>query len=292
MKKRLSTICLVFTFFVGLAIMLYPVISDAWNAHTQSRAVASYEGTVGAMDRTTRENMLSLAEQFNEKLAADKTLFLHPESVSGEYESILNVSGTGVMGVVKIPKINVELPIYHTTAESVLQIGAGHLEGTSFPIGGKSTHAVVSGHRGLPSSRLFTDLDKLEEGDIFSFTVLDQTVTYQIDQIRIVEPSAVDDLQIVDGQDLATLFTCTPYGINSHRLLLRGHRIPNDAPVLNVAAEAVKVDPLMALPAVGLPMLVVILVIAVISNSREQKRRMRLAKLGNDMGLKLQDKKR
>lgn len=242
------------------------------------------------MDRTKRESMLSTAEAFNAKLAADKSLFFHPEPLSGEYEGTLNVSGTGIMGVVKIPKINVELPIYHTTDESVLQIGAGHLEGTSFPIGGESTHAVVSGHRGLPSSRLFTDLDKLEEGDVFSFTVLDQTVTYQIDQIRIVEPSSVEDLQIVDGQDLATLFTCTPYGINSHRLLLRGHRIPNDAPVLNVAAEAVKVDPLTAIPAVGLPLLVIILVVAVISNGREQKRRIRLAQVGSDMGLDLRGK--
>lgn len=269
--------------------MLYPVVSDAWNAHTQSRAVASYEGAVESMDRTKREDMFSLAESFNDKLAADKSIFLHPETVAGEYESILNVSGTGVMGVVTIPKINVQLPIYHTTDESVLQIGAGHLEGTSFPIGGKSTHAVISGHRGLPSSRLFTDLDKLEEGDIFTFTVLDQTVTYQIDQIRIVEPSNVEDLQIVDGQDLATIFTCTPYGINSHRLLLRGHRIPNNAPVLNIADEAVKVDPLAALPAVGLPLLVIILIVAVIGNSREQKRRMRLAQLSDDLGLHLKE---
>lgn len=265
--------------------MLYPLVSDAWNAHTQSRAVASYEGTVESMDRTMREDMLSVAESYNQKLNADRSLFFHPESLSGEYEATLDVSGTGIMGVVTIPKINVELPIYHTTSESVLQIGAGHLEGTSFPIGGESTHAVVSGHRGLPSSRLFTDLDKLEEGDVFSFTVLDQTVTYQIDQIRIVEPKEVEDLQIVDGQDLATLFTCTPYGINSHRLLLRGHRVPNDAPMLNVAAEAVKVDPLAVLPAVGLPLLVVILIIAVLSNSREQKRRMRLVKVTQDMGL-------
>lgn len=289
MKKRLSTIVLVLIFFLGLAIMLYPIVSDAWNAHTQSRAVASYQGAVESMDRKNREDLFSLAESFNAKLAADKSLFLHPEGLKGEYEGILNVSGTGVMGVVNIPKINVQLPIYHTTDESVLQIGAGHLEGTSFPIGGESTHAVVSGHRGLPSSRLFTDLDKLEEGDVFSFTVLDQTVTYQIDQIRIVEPSAVEDLQIVDGEDLATLFTCTPYGINSHRLLVRGHRIPNDAPVLNVAAEAVKVDPLTALPAVGLPLLVIILVVAVVSNGREQKRRMRLAQISDDMGLDLKE---
>ncbi|NGM17954.1 class C sortase [Xiamenia xianingshaonis] len=288
MKKHLSTIVLVVILFVGLGVMLYPVISDAWNAHTQSRAVASYQGAVEAMDTSQRDQMLADAEAYNAKLAADKSIFYNPDALP-EYESLLNVSGTGVIGVITIPKVDIELPIYHTTEESVLQIGVGHLQGSSLPVGGESTHAVLSGHRGLPSSKLFTDLDKLEEGDIFMITVLDRLLTYQVDQIRIVLPSEVDDLQIVDGEDLCTLFTCTPYGVNSHRMLVRGHRIENEGPLLNVTAEAQRIEPLVVLPAVGLPLLVLALLVAVWNNHRDRKRRDLLRDVGDTMGLDLRE---
>ena len=206
---------------VGLGIMLYPTVSDWWNSHTQSRAVASYDKVVAELDDGKAEELLAEAHDYNNKLAEVYAPLSNPDEVPN-YDKILDITGTGIMGYITIPVIQVELPIYHGTSEGVLNIAAGHLKGSSFPVGGDSTHAVISAHRGLPSARLFTDLDQLVTGDVFTITVLDQIFTYEVEEILIVLPEEVDKLAITPQKDYVTLMTCTPYGINTHRLLITG----------------------------------------------------------------------
>ena len=223
----LSSIALAVVFLVGLGLLLYPTVSNWWNSRRQSQAIVEYTEQTSAMDEAHVAELLEAARQYNAGLAADEGRFTPTPADTTEYENLLDVSDTGIMGYLEIPKLDVSTPIYHGTDESVLQSGAGHLEGSSLPVGGKGTHAVLSGHRGLPSSKLFTDLDDMEQGDVFMIHVLDRTLTYQVDQIVTVDPYDMDDLAIDPDQDYCTLVTCTPYGINSHRLLVRGHRIPN-----------------------------------------------------------------
>ena len=259
MKKHFSTILLVLVFLVGLGVMLYPTLSDAVNRAHQTRAVESYSNSVAKMSEQDFSTWFEKAEVYNEALAQDPGAFYLPDSLP-DYTGTLDVTGTGIMGYLSIPKINVSLPVYHGTNESVLQIGVGHLEGSSFPIGGESTHAVLSAHRGLPSSRLFTDLDQLEEGDTFEVTVLDRVLTYEIDNISIVLPQDAEGLLVKEGEDLVTLMTCTPYGINSHRLLVRGRRIEGDERIhaVTVTSEAVKLDPVVIAPILAAPLLLVL----------------------------------
>lgn len=226
-KKDKLNVMLVFVFIIGLSVMLYPPISSYWNSKVQSRAVASYSNTVKSLTEEEKDTMLKKADTYNEKLKDVNRPFLN-YAEAGDYNSILDISGTGIMGYVTIEKLGVELPIYHGTSEGVLQVAAGHLEGSSLPVGGEGTHSVLSAHRGLPSARLFTNLDKMEAGDTFTVTVLDRKLTYQVDQIKIVEPQEINDLTIEEGKDYCTLMTCTPYGINSHRLLVRGERISQE----------------------------------------------------------------
>lgn len=226
-KKDKLNVMLVFVFIIGLSVMLYPPISSYWNSKVQSRAVASYSNAVKLLTEEEKDTMLKKADTYNEKLKDVNRPFLN-YAEAGDYNSILDISGTGIMGYVTIEKLGVELPIYHGTSEGVLQVAAGHLEGSSFPVGGEGTHSVLSAHRGLPSARLFTNLDKMEAGDTFTVTVLDRKLTYQVDQIKIVEPQEINDLTIEEGKDYCTLMTCTPYGINSHRLLVRGERISQE----------------------------------------------------------------
>lgn len=226
-KKDKLNVMLVFVFIIGLSVMLYPPISSYWNSKVQSRAVASYGNAVKSLTEEEKDTMLKKADTYNEKLKDVNRPFLN-YAEAGDYNSILDISGTGIMGYVTIEKLGVELPIYHGTSEGVLQVAAGHLEGSSLPVGGEGTHSVLSAHRGLPSARLFTNLDKMEAGDTFTVTVLDRKLTYQVDQIKIVEPQEINDLTIEEGKDYCTLMTCTPYGINSHRLLVRGERISQE----------------------------------------------------------------
>lgn len=226
-KKDKLNVMLVFVFIIGLSVMLYPPISSYWNSKVQSRAVVSYSNAVKSLTEEEKDTMLKKADTYNEKLKDVNRPFLN-YAEAGDYNSILDISGTGIMGYVTIEKLGVELPIYHGTSEGVLQVAAGHLEGSSFPVGGEGTHSVLSAHRGLPSARLFTNLDKMEAGDTFTVTVLDRKLTYQVDQIKIVEPQKINDLTIEEGKDYCTLMTCTPYGINSHRLLVRGERISQE----------------------------------------------------------------
>ncbi|NEG70394.1 class C sortase [Bifidobacterium sp. BRDM6] len=212
---------------VGVGLILYPSIADAWNRHVSSKAVAGYVEAVENMSTEERDAQLAKANAYNAALVGRGTSrFIPTDAEHEEYESILDVTGTGIMGYVTIPKISVRVPIYHGTSDTVLQIAAGHLEGSSLPVGGPSTHAAISGHTGLPSALLFTGLDRLKEGDTFTITVFDEVLTYEVSEINVVEPTDVSDLEIKEGEDLVSLITCTPYGVNSHRLIVTGHRIP------------------------------------------------------------------
>ena len=225
MKKHIPTILFVIGMIIGVSLLLYPTLSDSWNKKQNADLIATYDADAASADTKTLEAELAKAEAYNQRLAETGTKWVLTDEEKAEYDSLLDLSGMGIMGHVDIPKIGVSLPIYHGTDEAVLQMAIGHLEGTSLPIGGESTHCVISGHRGLPSAKLFTDIDQLAEGDLFTLTVLDRTITYEVDQIRIVLPDELQNLEIEEGKDYCTLVTCTPYGINTHRLLVRGHRV-------------------------------------------------------------------
>ena len=275
MKKHGSTIFLILILLIGLSLLLYPTFADWWNSFHQSRAIASYSEVVANMDDDQYQEIWDAAWNYNRSLIDRPNDFLLSDEQKANYEALLNVGGNGVMGYIEIPSINVTLPVYHGTDEAVLQVAIGHLEWTSLPVGGESSHCVVSGHRGLPSARLFTDLDKMAVGDIFMFRILDEVLTYEVDQIRIVEPHETDDLLIVEGQDLCTLVTCTPYGINSHRMLVRGHRIDNieEAKVIRVTADAIQIEPIIIAPLVAAPMLLVLLIAILIPKPRKNRRK-------------------
>ena len=266
MKKKgnhLITILLVLIFLLGLSLLLYPAVSDYWNSKHQTRAIAVYSEEVSGLDKNQYQALWADAAAYNASLRERDNAYLLTEEQKAAYEQLLNVSGLGIMGYIEIPSIDCSLPIYHGTEESVLQIAIGHLEWSSLPVGGESTHCVLSGHRGLPSAKLFTNLDKLQEGDVFLLRVLDEVLTYEVDQILIVEPQEIAALQIAEGEDLCTLVTCTPYGINTHRLLVRGHRIENapEARLVRVTADAVQIEPLLVAPIVALPMLLLLLIL-------------------------------
>ena len=260
MKSKKSTIILLVSFFIGLSVLLYPSISSYWNSKTQSEAIVDYESMLSQYKPEDYTAIFAEAEDYNKKLSElDEPLVEHNRLP--DYNSILNIGGTGMMGYITIPKISQELPVYHGTSDGVLSVAVGHLQGTSLPIGGENTHCVVSAHRGLPTAVLFTHLDRMEVGDTFYFTILDRTITYEVDQIRIVEPDDTRLIQIKDGKDYCTLLTCTPYGINTQRLLVRGHQIDaSQTRNLYVANEAYRIEPLVVMPIVALPIIFVLLI--------------------------------
>ena len=262
MKKHMSTIILIVILLAGLSLLLYPTVSDYWNKFHQSQAISDYAEAVADLDDETYERLWNEARAYNESLWTKGNRYSLPEAEYQEYESLLNVSGNGIMGYIEIESINCYLPIYHGVEETVLQIAVGHIEGTSLPVGGPGSHCVLSGHRGLPSARLFTDLDQLREGDTFVIRVLDETLTYEVDQIHIVLPEEVQDLELVEERDYCTLVTCTPYGINSHRMLVRGHRIDNlaDASSIRVTADAMQLKPILITPVLMVPILLLLLI--------------------------------
>ena len=261
MKKRKTAFFLTLGFLVGICILLYPTISDYWNSKTQSRAITDYESVLENLDPADYTALFDEAHAYNKALYETPFPLVNHDQVPG-YLDTLSVTDNSMIGYVSIDRIGVELPVYHTTASDVLNKGVGHLEGSSLPVGGENTHCVLSAHRGLPSSKLFTDLDRLEIGDTFRITVLDQVLTYQVDFIKIIEPSDTSNLQIIEGGDYCTLFTCTPYGINTHRLLVRGIRIETikENPVLYVSNEAFRIEPMLVTPAVAAPMLLGLLI--------------------------------
>jgi sortase A len=276
MRRRLGNILLTLAFVVGIALLAYPSFSDWWNTFHQTRAIAGYTAKVANMDREDFDRMWAEAEAFNEYLSKKTNRFNLTQEELATYNSILDVTGTGIMGYIDIPSIKISLPIYHGTDESILQIAIGHIAGTSFPIGGEGTHAAVSGHRGLPSARLFTDIDKLQAGDKFLLQMLDRTLTYEVDQIRIVLPQELQDLEIDPYQDYVTLITCTPYGVNTHRLLVRGHRVDNDnTDATRITADAMRFEPVIVAPLVAAPILLVLLIILLVSTSKWNRQRKR-----------------
>lgn len=261
-KGRWITILLLLVLLAGLSLLLYPTVSDYWNSLVQTKAIATYAENVANLNEEEYSRILSEARAYNDGLIQRSNDYLLSDAQEEEYERLLNVSGLGVMGYIEIPSIDCSLPIYHGTEESVLQIAIGHLEWTSLPVGGESSHCVLSGHRGLPSAKLFTNLDKLENGDVFLLRVLDEVLTYEVDQILIVEPEDTSALTIVPGKDYCTLVTCTPYGINTHRLLVRGHRIDTveEAKTVRVTADATQIDPLLVAPFAAIPLLLLLFV--------------------------------
>ena len=277
-KGTFSTLMLILVLLIGLSLLLYPTVSDFWNSQVQTKAVAGYLEEVAVMDEEKYTEVWEAARSYNDSLLERDNSYTISDGLKLQYDQLLNISGNGIMGYIEIPVIDVRLPIYHGIDESVLQVGIGHLDWTSLPVGGESTHCVVSGHRGLPSARLFTDLDKMVVGDLFLIHVLDETLTYEVDQILVVEPQETQELLIQEGKDLCTLVTCTPYGINSHRLLIRGHRVENleEAVTVRVTADAIRVEPMIVSAVIFVPMLLVLLLITfaagAVSKCKNKKR--------------------
>ena len=270
MKSRKITIILLISFFIGLSVLLYPSISSYWNSKTQSEAIVNYEAMLAQLKPEDYSAIFAQADDYNERLAQLQDPFAEYGKLS-DYHSVINVSGTGMMGYITVPKINQELPVYHGTSEGVLSVAVGHLQGSSLPVGGQGTHSVVSAHRGLPTAVLFTHLDRMEVGDIFYFKILDRTITYEVDQIRIVDPDDPGFLQIVEDKDYCTLLTCTPYGINTQRLLVRGHQIDaSQQRNLYIPNEAYRVDTLIVMPLVALPIIFVLLVYVMITPVKKE----------------------
>ena len=276
MKKKgnFLNILLVLVFFVGLSLLLYPSVSDYWNSFHQTRAIAAYAGEVAALDDGIYDELLEAARDYNQRLAQREEPLNQSEEDLAEYGSLLNLDGSGIMGYIEIPELKVSLPIYHSVDDGVLQVAVGHMPGTSLPVGGKGTHSALSGHRGLPSARLFTDLDQLREGDTFLLQILDETLTYEVDQVLIVEPNEVGVRAIDPEEDYCTLVTCTPYGVNTHRLLVRGHRIENQANAasIRVTADAMQIEPVIVAPIVAAPLLLCLMLWVLLRDPKKKKR--------------------
>ena len=273
-KNRNTVILLVAVLLAGLSLLLYPLVSNYWNSIHQSQAIATYMNDVSELDAGTYDALWEEAQSYNASLLEDENRFFPDEEEQKQYEHLLSISDDDIIGYIEIPSIDVTLPIYHGTREEILQVAIGHIEGSSLPVGGPSTHCVISGHRGLPSSRLFTDIDQLSERDIFTLLVLDETLTYEVDQIRIVEPDDTSLLEIEEGEDLCTLVTCTPYGVNSHRLLVRGHRVENQAAGnLRITADAMMIDSRFVTPILAAPILLAIVLFMVLQPLKRKKRK-------------------
>jgi len=272
-KGTLSNILLILIMIVGLSLLLYPSFSNYWNDLHQTKAIANYASVISELKEEDFTHLRESAASYNASLNLRSNPYLLTEEQDARYENELNVAGNGVMGYIEIPDIDVFLPVYHGTSDTVLQVAIGHVEWSSLPAGGESTHCVVSGHRGLPSARLFTDLDKLELGDIFMMNVLNEVLTYQVDQIKIVLPHETEELLVQEGEDYCTLVTCTPYGVNSHRMLVRGTRIENleEAKVIHVTADAVRIEPILVAPAVAAPILLILLILLLLPKRKKKR---------------------
>lgn len=272
-KSSFSTFLLILMLILGVALLLYPTVSDYWNSKTQSKAVARYEETIQEIDEDQFKEMWNAAKAYNKKLQEIPVGLGLPEEMKEQYDKTLAVSDSGIIGTVEIPAISVSLPIYHGTSEDVLQVAVGHIDWTSLPTGGVGTHCAISGHRGLPSAKLFTNVDQLKEGDIFMLRVLDEILTYEVDQILIVEPQELEPLGIQEGKDFCTLVTCTPYGVNTHRLLIRGHRIENveEAKTVRIISDAIRVEPFLVAPVLAVPILVIFISILLLPKRKKEE---------------------
>ena len=272
-KKHKTTIILIGVLLIGLSLLLYPSLSNYWNSFHATKAIASYAEETVNLDDTKYDAMLQAACAYNQSKNQTGAAYTLTDDEMKIYQSLLDITGTGIMGYIEIESIDVSLPIYHGTDDSVLQIAVGHLEWSSLPVGGSSTHCVMSGHRGLPSAKLFTNLDELVEGDTFMLRVMNEVLTYEVDQILIVEPDDISDLQIVPEQDLCTLVTCTPYGINSHRLLVRGHRVENAVAsnLVRVTSDAVQIEPVLVAPVLAMPVLLLLLILLLLPQKSRKR---------------------
>lgn len=266
-RRRKSNILLVVIFIIGLSLLLYPSFANYWNSTRSTHLITAYTHMMNSMDEKTAEQELEKAIAYNEDLAETGFAYAPTQEQKKRYEATLNPDGTGLIGYVEIGSLGVSLPVYHGTSAAVLQVAVGHLDWSSLPVGGETSHCVLSGHRGLPSAKLFTDLDEMREGDTFELHVLNQTYTYEVDQIRTVKPAELKDLRLEEGQDYCTLVTCTPYGINSHRLLVRGHRVSNDMGAV-VISEAVKIEPLVVASVLAIPLLIIAILLFLRPNPR------------------------
>lgn len=273
LKKHLVNMILFGIILIGLGLLAYPTFADWWNSFHQARAIQSYAAAVSNLDREEYDRIIAEAEEYNRELSLTGAVWNMTNEQIREYNKMLSVDESGIMGYIDIPKINVQLPIYHGINDEVLRVAIGHIEGTSLPVGGDGSHCVLSGHRGLPSARLFTDLDKVVEGDTWTLTVLDRTYTYECDQIRVVEPTDLSTLGMVEGKDYCTLVTCTPYGVNSHRLLVRGHRIANASGEANVIADAILIESVYIAPFIAVPMLIVLIIEMLIVTGRRRRKK-------------------
>lgn len=274
MRKHTSTIIMAIIFLTGLSLLLYPTVSNFWNSKHQTQVVAEYSDRIEKMGTREKKQALEQAEKYNQTLVSNAKRFTPSEEQEALYKSLLNADGTGMMGYITIPEIKCKLAIYHTVDDSVLQVGIGHLEGSSLPVGGTGTHCVLSGHRGLTSAKFFTDLDKLQKGDIFLLHIYDQVFTYEIDQIRIVEPGDYGPLEIEEDKDLCTLLTCTPYGINTQRLLVRGKRIANrGGDDSRITSDAVKVNTVVVAIVISIPLLIISFIVVDMTPRRSRKKK-------------------
>ncbi len=274
MKKHLMTIFLFLVLLVGLSLVLYPSFSDWWNSRHMSRVITDYVNLIEDLEEDEYAGLIEAAQEYNRSLLSRTNGYTTTPEQKEQYHKLLNIANNGVMGYIEIPSIGVSLPVYHGTDATVLQVAIGHLDWSSLPVGGEGTHCVVSGHRGLPSAKLFTHLDKVREGDLFMLRILNEVLTYEVDQILIVEPHEVESLMISRGEDLCTMFTCTPYGINTHRLLVRGHRVENqeERNVHHVITEAILIEPAVVAPMVALPILFVLFVWLMIPKKKRKWR--------------------
>ena len=305
LQRNLVNLVISLVFLVGLGLLIYPTLADYWNSFHQTRAIMSYASEVAKIDTAQYDKLIQYAQMYNRKISDGGILWRMSPEQRVEYERALDFAGNGNMGYINIEKIGVMLPIYHGTSESVLQTSIGHIEGTSLPVGCSSwqvkttgeevrdaagnltmlthstgmvtdptegSHCVLSGHRGLPSAKLFSDLDKLVEGDTFTLNILNETLTYQVDQIRVVEPTDLTELQIEPGMDYCTLVTCTPYGINTHRLLVRGHRVANAQGDVKVVADALQVETLYIIPFIGIPIIVLLVIMMLVITGQSRRR--------------------
>lgn len=267
MKKNLSTIVLLCAFFFGICLLLYPTVSDWWNSFHQSRVIATYVEAVEAIEPEAYEEMMKRAEEYNETLVGNPGRWILKEEQQELYQNSLNATGTGMIGYLEIPKLHISLPIYHGTSEAVLQVAVGHIAGSSLPTVEKGTHCVLSGHRGVPSAKLFTNLDEMKEGDVFAVHVLNRILTYEVDQIQIVEPEDLSALEIEEGKELCTLVTCTPYGVNTHRILVRGERVEavaSESESELIVTEAVWMEPEMVVSIATVLLLLLLLIILLV----------------------------
>ena len=270
LTDRKTTALLFILLIAGLSLLLYPIVSDFINTSSASKAIMSYDEEVLKLEKQKYDEMWAEATEYNSSLIGRENEYLLSDEQQAQYNSLLDLTGTGIMGYIEIPNIRCSIPIYHGTAETILQIAIGHLDWSSLPTGGENTHCVLSGHRGLPSAKLFSDLDKIVEGDIFMLRILDEVLTYEVDKISIVEPQETSTLEIEQGKDYCTLVTCTPYGVNSHRLLVRGHRVENlKKYTITLVSEGQQIDPLIVAPVVAMPVLIALFIRLMVPGKRK-----------------------